>query len=86
MNKETVLTNARIVTARDIIAGTLVLRGGRIAHIEATRSDVPGAIDCEGDWVIPGLVELHTDNLDKHAAPRPKVHWPAVPAVVAHDA
>ena len=35
---------------------------------------------------MPGLVELHTDNLEKHFAPRPGVQWPILAAVMAHDA
>ena len=35
---------------------------------------------------MPGLVELHTDNLEGHLVPRPKVAWPPLPAVQAHDA
>ena len=44
-----------------------------------------GAVDLEGDIAGPGLIELHTDNLEKHFSPRPGVKWPAVPAVMAHD-
>ena len=86
MTAETVLSHARIVMDGEIIAGSLLLREGRIAAIEAGHSAVPGAIDCGGDYLIPGMIELHTDNLDKHIAPRPKVHWPAQSAVIAHDA
>ena len=39
-----------------------------------------------GDYVLPGLVELHTDNLERHIEPRPEVDWPHLPALVAHDA
>jgi alpha-D-ribose 1-methylphosphonate 5-triphosphate diphosphatase len=86
MSSELILTNARIVTADSVIAGSVLLRDGLIAEIADGTSRVSCAIDCEGDYLLPGLVELHTDNLDKHIAPRPKVHWPAVSAVVAHDA
>ncbi|HEY2113081.1 MAG TPA: alpha-D-ribose 1-methylphosphonate 5-triphosphate diphosphatase, partial [Dongiaceae bacterium] len=85
MTAETVLTHARIVTDDEIVSGSLLLRDGRIDAIETGPSAVPGAIDCGGDYLIPGMIELHTDNLDKHIAPRPKVHWPAESAVVAHD-
>src|SRR5215469_9717868 len=83
---ETVLSHARIVMDEEVIAGSLLLREGRIAAIGAGPSTLPGAIDCGGDYLIPGMIELHTDNLDKHIAPRPKVHWPAESAVIAHDA
>jgi len=86
MNTETVLTHACIVLPDEIIAGTLVIRDGVIAEIEDGDSHLESAIDCQGDFLIPGMVELHTDNLDKHIAPRPRVHWPARSAVVAHDA
>jgi alpha-D-ribose 1-methylphosphonate 5-triphosphate diphosphatase len=39
-----------------------------------------------GDYIIPGLVELHTDHLEGHYAPRPKVRWNPIAAVLAHDA
>ena len=44
------------------------------------------SIDCEGDFLIPGLVDLHTDNLEKHYMPRPDVTWDSVGSAVAHDA
>ncbi len=86
MNREIVLTNACIVLPDEILDGTLVIRDGKIAEIEEGVSQLESAIDVEGDYVIPGMIELHTDNLDKHIAPRPRVHWPARSAVVAHDA
>ena len=63
-------------------------RGARRPHRRRSdegRSNATGAIDLEGDYLVPGLVELHTDNLEKHFAPRPGVKWPAVPALMAHD-
>lgn len=85
MRSETVLTNARIVTADAEFDGTVVLHDGRITEVAAGRSHVDGAIDLEGDHLLPGLVELHTDNMEKHFAPRPGVKWPSVSAVMAHD-
>ncbi len=83
---ETVLTNARLVLRDEVVDGTIAFAGDRIAGLDLGRSALPGAIDCAGDLLMPGLVELHTDNLEKHMLPRPKAHWPAIPAVVAHDA
>lgn len=83
---EVVLTNARVVTRDDVFAGTVVLRHGRIAEVSDTRSSLPGAIDLDGDYLLPGLIEMHTDNMEKHFEPRPGVIWPnAVSAVAAHD-
>lgn len=81
-----ILTNARIVLAEEEILGSLHIRDGKIAAIDTGPSEAPGALDMEGDHVIPGLVELHTDHLENHYNPRPKVHWNPVAAVCAHDA
>jgi alpha-D-ribose 1-methylphosphonate 5-triphosphate diphosphatase len=83
---ELVLTNARIVTGDRVIDGTVVVRDGLIAAIDTGPSQAAGALDFNGDYLLPGLVELHTDNLEKHVAPRPQVRWPMVSAVLAHDA
>ncbi|WP_020699054.1 alpha-D-ribose 1-methylphosphonate 5-triphosphate diphosphatase [Reyranella massiliensis] len=85
MRSETVLTNARVVTADAEFDGTVVLHDGRITEVAAGRSHIASAIDLEGDYLLPGLVELHTDNMEKHFAPRPGVKWPSVSAVMAHD-
>lgn len=85
MNSEIILTNARIVTSDDEFDGTVVVRDGRIAAVAAGRSHAAGAIDLDGDYLVPGLIELHTDNMEKHFAPRPGVKWPSLSAVMAHD-
>jgi alpha-D-ribose 1-methylphosphonate 5-triphosphate diphosphatase len=84
MTDETVLTNARIVLTDEIFAGTLVVRDGRIADIDSGRS--ASGEDLDGDFLIPGLVELHTDHLEGHYSPRPGVRWNLTAAVQAHDA
>ena len=83
---ELVISNARVVTREAVIHGTVQVRDGLIADVSAVPALVPGAIDFDGDYLLPGLVELHTDNLERHASPRPGVRWPATAAVVAHDA
>lgn len=81
----TVFSNARIVLTDRVVDGNLVVSDGRITEIGEGRSTAAGAIDLEGDLLIPGLVELHTDNLEKHMRPRPGADWPSIAAVVAHD-
>ena len=82
---EQIFTNARIVTADAVVQGTLCLRDDRIVDVSSGPSQVPGAVDWGGDLLLPGLVELHTDNLEKHMTPRPKTEWPSLAAIVAHD-
>ncbi|SLN61303.1 Alpha-D-ribose 1-methylphosphonate 5-triphosphate diphosphatase [Roseivivax jejudonensis] len=82
---EIILTNARIVAPEEVIHGTLVLRNGVVADISGGSSAARGAEDCGGDHLIPGLIELHTDNLERHIEPRPGVDWPHMTAILAHD-
>ena len=86
MTTETVLTNARIVLVDDVISGSVQIVDGRIADVSNGASKAAGAIDLDGDHLIPGLVELHTDHLETHYHPRPRVNWPPIPAALAHDA
>jgi len=86
MNNEVVLTNAKLVTPNAVIEGSICLKDGVIHSIDESRSQLSTAFDMEGDYLLPGLVELHTDNLERHFNPRPGVTWPALPAVLAHDA
>ena len=76
--------NARVVTREATFLGGVHVAGGRIVDI--TRGPGRhGGDDFDGDYLIPGLVELHTDVLERHARPRPGVAWPETAAVVAHD-
>ena len=83
---ERVLSNARLVLGHEVLLGNVRLRDGVIADISAGTTAVAGAIGLEGDYLLPGLVEVHTDNLERHVTPRPKVHFPMLGAVQAHDA
>ncbi len=83
---ETVLTNARLVLRDAVISGTIVLRDGRIAAVEPSRSSHPSAEDLGGDYVIPGMVDMHTDNLERQVQPRSNARWPSRSGLIAHDA
>lgn len=83
---DTILANATLVLPSEVVTGSLRLSDGRIEAIDSGATAVPGAIDCGGDLVMPGLIELHTDNIERHMQPRPKVDWPHNAAIVAHDA
>ncbi|MFA5582037.1 MAG: alpha-D-ribose 1-methylphosphonate 5-triphosphate diphosphatase [Paracoccaceae bacterium] len=83
--RDTILANATLILPGEVLRGALVLRGGKIADIAAGPSVPQGAEDCGGDMICPGLVELHTDNLERHIRPRPSVHWPHVNAILSHD-
>ncbi|MFL6630442.1 MAG: alpha-D-ribose 1-methylphosphonate 5-triphosphate diphosphatase [Vitreoscilla sp.] len=80
-----VLSNARVVLGHETIHGHVVVRDGRIAAVASGATAVPAAQDLQGDWLLPGLVEMHTDNLERHVMPRPKVSFPMQAAMQAHD-
>jgi alpha-D-ribose 1-methylphosphonate 5-triphosphate diphosphatase len=83
MTHEQTFTNARIVLADEVIHGTVLIRDGKIADISSgTRR---AGDDLDGDTLIPGCVELHTDHLETHLQPRPKVRWNLDAALHAHD-
>ncbi len=81
-----VLHNARIVLAdRMIERGYVAIENGTIKEI--SEGDAPErGVDFGGDLLMPGLVELHTDHIEAHYMPRPKVQWDAIAAVVSYDA
>src|SRR3954464_9971437 len=82
---DTILGNAVVVLADRVIErGWVAIADGRIA--EFGEGDAPGrAEDVAGDLIMPGLIELHTDHLEAHYVPRPKVFWDPVAAVISYD-
>ena len=86
MNPAIVFKNARMVLPDEVQMGSLAVESGRIAGIGSSHSALPQAIDLEGDYLMPGFVEVHTDNFERHLMPRPKVQWAEMPALLAHDA
>lgn len=83
---EQVFTSARIVLADEVIEGSLQVTGGVITDISVGRSMACNALDCAGDFLLPGLIELHTDHLETHYCPRPGVRWGMLSSIQAHDA
>jgi alpha-D-ribose 1-methylphosphonate 5-triphosphate diphosphatase len=81
-----IIRNARIVTSDEEFTGSLTVEDGIIRSVDRGNTSAPGAEDWAGDWLMPGLVELHTDNLEKHLVPRPGVLWNAHSAMMVHDA
>ncbi|MBI5260408.1 MAG: alpha-D-ribose 1-methylphosphonate 5-triphosphate diphosphatase [Bradyrhizobium sp.] len=84
-DNETVIDNARIVLADRVIErGWIAFADGCIAEYGEGRGPA-GSEDAEGDLIAPGLIELHTDHLEAHYVPRPKVFWDPIAAVVSYD-
>ncbi|MEX5562919.1 alpha-D-ribose 1-methylphosphonate 5-triphosphate diphosphatase [Pseudophaeobacter sp. 1A16562] len=86
MTQEMILANATLVLPGETRTGSVKIVDGKIADMAEGAGVPTGAVDCGGDFVSPGLIELHTDNLERHIQPRPKVDWPHAAAIIAHDA
>lgn len=86
MTTETILTNALLVLPDEVLPGTLVVREGRIVEVQPGRSQASGAIDMDGDHLMPGVIDVHTDNLERQVQPRATARWPSRSAFMAHDA
>jgi alpha-D-ribose 1-methylphosphonate 5-triphosphate diphosphatase len=78
------IANAKIVLPDSVIEGWLEVEDGMIADF-GVGAHAGAAFDFGGDYLLPGLVELHTDHLEAHIEPRPKVNWDAKAAVLAYD-
>jgi alpha-D-ribose 1-methylphosphonate 5-triphosphate diphosphatase len=86
MNDQIIFSNARIILKDEVILGSVSVNQGIIASIDPGMTSSKVAIDFEGDYLMPGMVEMHTDNFERHLMPRPKVNWAEIPALLAHDA
>ena len=82
-----ILTNARLVLPNEVVLGTVVVEDGSIVDVQpGRRSTASGAMDLAGDTLMPGIVDVHTDNLERQVQPRSNARWPSRSAMVAHDA
>ena len=81
---DTTLTHARLVLPDRVLDGSVTMRDGIIVAIDAS-ADSRGD-DLGGDLLLPGVVDLHTDNLERQVLPRANTRWPSRSALLAHDA
>jgi len=82
----TVYKNARLVLPTEVVQGSVAVHDGRIHSVDQGSACDAQGWDLEGDYLMPGFVEMHTDNFERHLMPRPKVQWAEMPALMAHDA
>jgi alpha-D-ribose 1-methylphosphonate 5-triphosphate diphosphatase len=76
MNR-TLLTNAHVVLAGETRARTAVLiEDGVIAALDPESAWDARVVDLSERMLIPGMIDLHCDALEKEVEPRPNVHFP----------
>jgi len=84
----TIITNAQIILPDDIVKGHLVIQDGLIKKViraDASEAfELPAAVagesrvivDAQGMYVMPGMIELHCDSIEKEISPRPSSIFP----------
>ncbi|MBV2089759.1 MAG: alpha-D-ribose 1-methylphosphonate 5-triphosphate diphosphatase, partial [Candidatus Thiodiazotropha sp. (ex Ctena orbiculata)] len=74
---KTYLTHARIVLADEVLDdASLLMEEGVITGINPLSCGDAMEIDLQGELLMPGMIDLHCDALEKEVEPRPNVHFP----------
>lgn len=64
------VVNGRIVTPDSVVEGGIRVEGDRIVAVGDVDADVDTVIDAAGQYVLPGLVDIHGDDIESHLFPR----------------
>jgi alpha-D-ribose 1-methylphosphonate 5-triphosphate diphosphatase len=83
--RDTRIFSEQIVTPSGVVSGEVVVRNATIVAVEPREAAPAGALDWGRDIMVAGLVDIHTDNYEKHYQPRPGALWDAYGAALAHD-
>lgn len=74
---KTYLTHANVVLENETLHDAAVLiENGIIAAINPMQVNNAEEINLRGQTLIPGMIDLHCDALEKEVEPRPNVHFP----------
>lgn len=77
MNTHFYLTGAQVVLENETLNDAAVLvSDGRIIAIDPASSFGAKEVNLSGHILMPGMIDLHCDALEKEAEPRPGVHFP----------
>lgn len=79
MNDRVLFINAQIITPDTVHPqGSVLVNNGRIVDVSADPLYLPGTqvIDCQGMYLMPGLVDTHSDALELEIQPRPRSIFP----------
>lgn len=82
-----IITNAKIVTLDEILGGSVVVEEGKITEIVegVMRCNSNDIIDAKGKYLLPGLVDIHGDDLEMEINPRPFTRFPIDFALINLD-
>lgn len=74
-----IIHGGKIATPNGVVDnGTIVIENGVIAEIlqgnKAGRG--PQVTDAAGCWILPGMIDIHSDAIEHEMRPRPSSHFP----------
>jgi len=72
---EKIFTNATIVTPEEHFTGSIVIDNGIITDVCEDKFYTDGD-DVSGAWIIPGIIDIHSDYLEREVNPRPNTGFP----------
>jgi len=81
------IINGQIITPDGVIEkGCVGIEDGRIIDIRDTLPDTSGnVIDAKGGYVMPGIIDIHGDEMETAISPRPSSRFPADFALLQLD-
>ena len=90
MNKMLIVRGGSVVLPGEVLEADIILSDGRISEIAASGSAAAlspedEVVDAEGAWVLPGLIDLHCDAIEKEVEPRPNTLFPFDMAFVQYE-
>ncbi|AOB30104.1 phosphonate metabolism protein PhnM [Bordetella sp. H567] len=82
----TLLTHARIVLPDEVLDNaSLLIEDDRIAAVDPVNARADHVVSLRGHTLMPGLIDLHCDAIEKEAEPRARVLFPLEFAVAQVD-
>lgn len=80
------INNAKVVTPERVVEGaSIILEEGRIAGVSRRPERSGETLDAAGRYVLPGIVDLHSDAVEKQLEPRPGITLPEELAFIEMD-
>lgn len=82
----TYLTHARVVLPQSVLEdASVLLEGEHILAINPDSAHHAREVDLQGQYLMPGLIDVHCDAIEKEAEPRARVLFPLDFAVAQVD-
>ncbi len=70
-----IFTNAHVITPNQNFLGSVVVENDLIVEVIKNKKFSEG-IDLDGQFLIPGIIDIHSDYLEKEIHPRPSAEFP----------